>query len=170
MAGVSTPELAAAASDAGALGSIGVGATDAAGARAMIEAVRARTERPFNVNLFVHAPVLKAAERETAWLGALAPVFRSFGAEPPAALRAIYKSFVEDGEMLAILIDLTPPVVSFHFGVPSASPTVVSRPGSSPCTDLLRHRTTRVEIGLPACDKVTATCPVLCRACPATHA
>ena len=34
MAGVSTPEMAAAVSNAGALGSIGVGATDAAGARA----------------------------------------------------------------------------------------------------------------------------------------
>ena len=120
MAGVSTPELAAAASNAGALGSIGVGAIDATGARAMIEAVRARTEGSFNVNLFVHRPVPKSAERETAWLGALAPVFRGFGAEPPAALRTIYKSFVEDGGMLAMLVDLVPPVVSFHFGVPSA--------------------------------------------------
>lgn len=41
MAGVSTPDLAAAVSNAGGLGSIGVGATDAAGARAMIRATRA---------------------------------------------------------------------------------------------------------------------------------
>lgn len=54
MAGVSTPVLAASACEAGALGSIGVGATDAAGARAMIDEVRARTTRAFNVNLFVH--------------------------------------------------------------------------------------------------------------------
>ncbi len=54
MAGVSSPAMAAAVSDAGALGSIGVGATDAAGARAMIAAVRERTRRPFNVNLFCH--------------------------------------------------------------------------------------------------------------------
>lgn len=43
MAGVATPSLAAAVSEAGALGSIGVGATDAAGARAMIEEVRSST-------------------------------------------------------------------------------------------------------------------------------
>ena len=49
MAGVSTPELAAAVSNAGGLGSIGVGATDASGARAMIEAVKRQTGRAFNV-------------------------------------------------------------------------------------------------------------------------
>ncbi|MGC5799302.1 NAD(P)H-dependent flavin oxidoreductase [Sphingomonas sp. NFX23] len=119
MAGVSTPELAAAVSNAGALGSIGVGATDACGARTMIEGVRARSQRPFNVNLFVHAPAQGDAAREAAWLDALAPTFRSFGAEPPTALRPIYKSLIEDDEMLATLIDLAPPVVSFHFGVPS---------------------------------------------------
>ncbi len=121
MAGVSTPKLAAAVANAGALGSIGVGATDAAGARTMIEGVRERTIRPFNVNLFVHAPAQHDATREAAWLAALAPVFRGFDAEPPAALRSIYKSFVEDDDMLAMLIDLAPPLVSFHFGVPSAA-------------------------------------------------
>ena len=121
MAGVSTPELAAVVSNAGAMGSIGVGATDASGARAMIEGVRARTKRPFNVNLFVHAPALSDAARETSWLGALAPVFNGFGVEPPAALRSIYKSLVENDDMLAMLIDLAPPVVSFHFGLPSAN-------------------------------------------------
>lgn len=119
MAGVSTAELAAVVSNAGALGSIGVGATDASGARAMIEGVRARSVRPFNVNLFVHAPAPPDPAREAAWLGALAPMFRDFGAEPPAALRSIYKSLVEDDDMLAMLIDLAPPVVSFHFGLPS---------------------------------------------------
>ena len=54
MAGVSTPQMAAAVSDAGALGSISVGATDADGAGRMIAETRALTNRPFNVNLFVH--------------------------------------------------------------------------------------------------------------------
>ena len=39
MAGVSTPEMAAAVSNAGALGSLGVGATDAAGRAQMIARV-----------------------------------------------------------------------------------------------------------------------------------
>ena len=120
MAGVSTPALAAAVSNAGALGALGVGATDAAGARAMIAEVRAATARPFNVNVFVHPPALGDAAREAAWLAALAPTFRAHGAEPPSTLRTIYRSLAEDDAMLTTLVETTPPVVSFHFGVPSA--------------------------------------------------
>lgn len=120
MAGVSTPELAAAVCNAGALGSIGVGATDAAGARVMIEGVRALTRQPFNANVFVHAPARRDPAREAAWLTVLSPVFESFGAESPTTLRAIYRSFVEDDDMLAMLVELAPPVVSFHFGIPGA--------------------------------------------------
>ena len=118
MAGVSTPELAAAVSNAGGLGSIGVGATDARGARAMIDAVRARTDRPFNVNLFVHATAKADTALEQLWLQALQPLFERYGAQPPSALRTIYKSFADDGEMLAMLVDAKPPVVSVHFGLP----------------------------------------------------
>ena len=52
MADVSTPEMAATVSNAGGLGSIGVGPVDAETTRQMIAAVRSRTDRPFNVNVF----------------------------------------------------------------------------------------------------------------------
>jgi nitronate monooxygenase len=119
MAGVSPPALAAAVSNAGALGAIAVGATDAAGARAAIAEVRASTGRPFNVNVFVHEPPRPDPAREAAWLAALAPSFRAYGAEPPDALRTIYRSFREDDAMLAALVAAAPPVVSFHFGLPT---------------------------------------------------
>jgi len=119
MAGVSTPALAAAVSNAGALGSLGVAAVDAAGAQAMCADVRARTDRPFNVNLFVHAVPVQDPAREAAWLGAMAPLFARFGASPPPALRPIYRSFHEDDAMLAMLLAEPPAVVSFHFGLPS---------------------------------------------------
>ncbi|QEL21999.1 nitronate monooxygenase [Bosea sp. F3-2] len=119
MAGVSTPALAAAVSNAGGLGSIGVGATDAAGARAAIADLRSRTDRAFTVNVFVHGPAKADPAREAAWLDWLSPLFAEFGAEPPKALRTIYKSFADDEEMLAMLIETKPPVVSFHFGVPA---------------------------------------------------
>lgn len=120
MAGVSTPAMAAAVSEAGGLGSIAVGATDANGARAMIAEVRARTARPFNVNVFVHATPRRDPAREAAWLARLAPDFAAQGAEPPAALREIYTSFADDPAMLAALVEAAPAVVSFHFGLPSA--------------------------------------------------
>lgn len=120
MAGTSTPALAAAVSNAGALGSIGLAATDAAGARAMIEALRAQTDMAFNVNVFVHAPPRRDPAREAAWLAEMAPLFARFGAPPPAGLRVIYRSFAEDDDMLRTLVALAPPVVSFHFGLPDA--------------------------------------------------
>ncbi|NEX92052.1 nitronate monooxygenase, partial [Caulobacter sp. 17J65-9] len=120
MAGTSTPQMAAAVTEAGALGSIGVGAVKAEAARTMIEAVRGATDGPFNVNVFCHAPAQADPARERAWLAAMRPLFDGFGAEPPAALSEIYKSFVVDDDMLDVLLDTRPAVVSFHFGLPGA--------------------------------------------------
>jgi len=121
MAGVSSPEMAAAASNAGALGAIGVGAVEATGARDMIEAVRARTAFAFNVNLFCHAPARPRPDVERAWIARLRPRFAEFGIEPPDHLAEIYRSFQVDEAMLAMLIEVRPPVVSFHFGLPPSS-------------------------------------------------
>jgi nitronate monooxygenase len=119
MAGVSNAALAAAVCEAGALGSIALGAGDAAAGRAAIGAVRARTTRPFNVNLFVHDDPTPDAAREAAWCAWLAAEFARFDAPPPAGLRTIYRSFADDAEMLAMLVEARPAVVSFHFGLPA---------------------------------------------------
>lgn len=129
MAGVSTPALAAAVSNAGGLGSIGVGATDAGGARRMIAELRARLDRDaaFNVNLFVHRRAAADHTRERLWLEGLAPSFAAFEAEPPPVLRTIYTSFRDDPAMLTMLAEVAPPVVSFHFGVPPAGAVALLR-------------------------------------------
>jgi nitronate monooxygenase len=119
MSGVSTPAMAAAVSNAGALGSIGVGAVGAETARAMIAAVRAASDRPFNVNVFCNTPPVADGAREAAWLARLAPEFARFGAETPRAIREIYPSFLADDAMLAMLLEERPRVVSFHFGLPA---------------------------------------------------
>lgn len=119
MAGVSTPAMAAAVANAGALGSIAVGATDAAGARRMIAAFRERSSGSLNVNVFCHAPAKANAVREAAWIARFRPDFDRLGAAPPAALSEIYRSFLVDDDMLAALVAERPKVVSFHFGVPS---------------------------------------------------
>jgi nitronate monooxygenase len=118
MAGTSTPELAAAVSNAGALGSIAFGAVGAEAARRDLRRTRALTERPFNVNLFCHTPALSDEVRNQAWIESLRPLFADFGAEPPANLRNIYKSFLVDDAMLAMLLEERPAVISFHFGLP----------------------------------------------------
>ncbi len=118
MAGISTPEMAAAVSKAGGLGSIGVGNVKAEGALQQIRRVRELTDRPFNVNVFCHRPAAADMQKEGDWLKLLRPHFERFGAQAPVSLREIYTSFVADDEMQAMLLVERPAVVSFHFGLP----------------------------------------------------
>jgi nitronate monooxygenase len=119
MAGVSSPAMAAAVSNAGGLGSIGVGATDAGVARNMIAAFRERCKRSLNVNVFCHQPPKADSKVQADWLEYLRPEFERFGAQPPAELKEIYGSFAADDSMLMALLADKPGVVSFHFGLPS---------------------------------------------------
>ena len=121
MAGTSTPALATAVSNAGGLGSLGIGANTVAQARQMIADTRALTDKPFNINVFCHAPAQRDAVREAAWLQHLAPLFAEVGADLPATLNEIYPTFVQDASALQMLLELRPAVVSFHFGLPSAT-------------------------------------------------
>jgi nitronate monooxygenase len=118
MVGVSTPGLAAAVSNAGGLGSIGIGASTVEQARVMLRETAAQTGKPFNVNVFCHQPAVRDAVREAQWLQFLAGFFAEFGATAPGSLREIYTSFVEDAGMLQMLLEEKPAVVSFHFGLP----------------------------------------------------
>lgn len=118
MAGVATPALAAAVSEAGALGALGLGAAGAEGAALMIRQTQALTARPFNVNLFCHAPAARDSAREAAWIARAAPLFAKFGATPPQTLSEIYLSFRQDDAMLRVLLETRPAVISFHFGLP----------------------------------------------------
>jgi nitronate monooxygenase len=121
MAGVSTAAMAIAACSAGALGSIGVGASKPADAARMIDEVRSGTDRPFNVNVFCHRPARAKPDVERAWIERLSPHFAAVNAHPPRTLTEIYKSFLVDDDMLALFLERKPPIVSFHFGVPDAS-------------------------------------------------
>lgn len=118
MAGVSTPQLAAAVSNAGGLGSVAVGHVRAGEAARLIGQARELTDGPLNVNLFCHAPARQDAAVDQAWLARMAPSFAEFGATPPRELREIYPTFVNDDDMLDMLLEQRPEVVSFHFGLP----------------------------------------------------
>jgi nitronate monooxygenase len=118
MAGTSSPALAAAAANAGALGSLGVGAVDAAGARQMIAEFRARSAHSLNVNFFCHEPARSDPVREAAWIERLRPDFARLDTQPPRKLTEIYQTFLTYRPMLDLMIELKPRVVSFHFGVP----------------------------------------------------
>jgi nitronate monooxygenase len=118
MAGTSTPALAAAVSNAGGLGSLGIGSLSADGARKMIGETQALTYRAFNVNLFCHQSPAPDAAGDARWIEGLRPEFQKFDAKPPATLTEIYQSFLADDAMMEALLATRPKVVSFHFGLP----------------------------------------------------
>lgn len=119
MVGTSTPELAAAVSNAGGLGSLGLGGSTVAEARQQMQAVRALTNQPVNYNFFCHQAEQVDRQREHAWLQQLAPYFAEFGAAVPEQLTAGYQTFVDHQPMLEMLLAERPEIVSFHFGLPS---------------------------------------------------
>ena len=121
MAGVSGPAMAAAVSNAGGLGSLGVGAMSVEAARTAIRDTRALTNMPFNINVFCHAPAVRNAQVEADWLNAMTPLFQKFDATPPKGLGEIYDSFLTNTAMQDMFIEEAPAVVSFHFGLPDAA-------------------------------------------------
>lgn len=117
MAGVQGYALAAAVSNAGALGSLPCAALSLDTMRSELEQLRAHTSAPYNVNFFAHKPPTPDAVREATWRSALAPYYREFGIDadqlPTGAGRAPFSS-----EAAELLRAFQPAVVSFHFGLP----------------------------------------------------
>jgi nitronate monooxygenase len=119
MAGVQDSRLALAVSNAGGLGSLPCAMLTADAIRKEVAAIRAGTDKPFNVNFFCHALPTVSVEREARWHAALAPYYAEFGVDVNAVstgpARAPFSQEIADS-----LEECKPPVVSFHFGLPSA--------------------------------------------------
>jgi nitronate monooxygenase len=124
MAGVQTGALAVAVANSGGLGSLPCAMLTVETMTKDLAAIRAGTDRPYNVNFFCHEPPTPSAAREAAWRQALAPYFREHGIEPDAIpeppARAPFTAAAADA-----LEAFRPRVVSFHFGLPA--PELVAR-------------------------------------------
>ena len=118
MAGVQGSALAIAVSNAGALGSLPCALLSLDGAREEIAAIKARTVRPFNVNFFCHTAPPVDPDREAAWRAALSPYYREFEIDATSIAAGPGRAAF-GAEAAKILEEFRPPVVSFHFGLPS---------------------------------------------------
>ncbi|TCM66625.1 nitronate monooxygenase [Acinetobacter calcoaceticus] len=118
MAGVSTPALAAEVSNQGALGALGLGANTLSSAQDDILQTQQLTDRPFQVNFFCHQSVAADATSQQRWIDALRPAFAAFSAQPPTELHCIYPSFLDNDDLLKLVLQTHPQAVSFHFGLP----------------------------------------------------
>jgi len=118
MAGTATPELAAAVSNAGGLGGLGLGSSSLEKAQQAIEQTRKLTDKPFQVNFLCHQPETYNAEQAEAWLAHVRPQFKQYGVEPTMPLQKVYQSFLEYDAYLQLVLDAKPRAISFHFGLP----------------------------------------------------
>jgi nitronate monooxygenase len=119
MAGAQGSALAVAVSNAGGLGSLPCAMLSLDALRNELAAIKAQTGKPFNVNFFCHAPPAPSSEREAAWRATLSPYYKEYGIDadaiPVGPGRAPFSAAAAD-----LLDEFKPPVVSFHFGLPSA--------------------------------------------------
>ena len=118
MAGVQGSSLAVAVSKTGALGSLPCAMLNADTLRAELTAIRAQTNKPFNVNFFCHTPPAIDLEREKAWRALLSHYFIEYGIDAGAAAAGSAR-LPFSAEAAAVLAEFEPAVVSFHFGLPS---------------------------------------------------
>jgi nitronate monooxygenase len=141
MAGAMDWELAAAAAQAGALGSLPCAMLDADQIRQRMAKIRAHTRKPINLGFFCHTPPELNNQREARWRETLAPYYHELGidsaAPVPSSNRAAF-----DATFCDVVEELKPEVVSFHFGLPE--PDLVQRVKAAGCI-IIASATTAAE-------------------------
>jgi nitronate monooxygenase len=140
MSGFTSPALLTAVCNAGGLGSIGCVGQPPDLLREQVAAVRQATNRPFNLNFFVHrSPQISPEATARVW-ARLAPYFDEYGLGPVPEPTEPLSAF--DAEQLDLVLELRPHVVSFHFGLPETA--AVRRLKGAGCI-ILRSATTVAE-------------------------
>jgi len=124
MAGVQGSALAVAVSNAGGLGSLPCAMLGPDALRQELAAIQAQTRQPYNVNFFCHAPPQPDAARESAWRATLGRYYSEHGIDA-ASIPAGPGRVPFSAEAADLLAEFKPPVVSFHFGLPS--PALMAR-------------------------------------------
>jgi nitronate monooxygenase len=119
MAGSSTPALAAAVSNAGGLGSLGCAMLDPGQLRASLDQIRAATNRPVNLNFFVHPEPSEDPARRARMQARLRPYYDELGIAPPDPPPAPPPPFTD--AHLEVLLSEHPAGVSFHYGLPDSA-------------------------------------------------
>ena len=155
MAGPGLADMAVAVAEAGGLGALPCALLDAAGFRTQLGSFRGRTRRPVNVNFFCHRQPGPDPAREADWKRRLEPYYRELGLDPgtptPAGHRAPF-----DEAFCALVEELRPEVVSFHFGLPE--PALLDRVRATGAKIVSSATTVEEAVWLEAhgCDAVIA--------------
>jgi nitronate monooxygenase len=114
MAGAAGVALAIAAIQGGAVGSLPGAMLTPDEASAQADAVRAGGPGPLNLNFFCHA--MPGEVDDSAWRALLRPYYAELGIDEPEGGAPSRRPF--DAAMCAIIAQVRPELVSFHFGLP----------------------------------------------------
>lgn len=113
--GPGTPELAAAVSEAGGLGSLGASYMTPAQIREDIRKIRSLTSKPFHINLFSGGRGPQPPGDAKAMLALLAEIHTTLGIEAPVLPPPPADPFAAQ---LEAVLEERPAVISFTFGIP----------------------------------------------------
>jgi nitronate monooxygenase len=120
MAGVMDQDLAIAVAQGGGVASLPCAMISAEKAREQVGIFRQRVSAPINLNYFCHTPVDADPARETGWRKRLTPYYQELGLDPSASIVAANRAPFDEA-MCAVIEELKPEIVSFHFGLPPAA-------------------------------------------------
>ena len=130
MAGLGTVDLAATVSNAGGLGSIGCAIMAPELIAKCVVELRRSTPKPINLNFFCHEPAKADAARERAWHEKLSFYYRELSIDA-ATLTPRFDLAPFGDAACAVIEEVRPEVVSFHFGLPK--PGLVDRVKAAGC-------------------------------------
>jgi nitronate monooxygenase len=119
MAGAIDADLVIAAAQGGALGSLPCAMLSVEKAREQVGIIRQRVSAPINMNFFCHKAVDPDTQREAGWKQRLLPYYDELGLDASAPVNAANRAPF-DAAMCALIEELRPEVVSFHFGLPES--------------------------------------------------
>jgi nitronate monooxygenase len=117
MAGVQDADIMIGAATGGALASLPCAMLSVEKAREQINIVRQRVSAPVNMNFFCHQGVEPDPQREAGWRQRLSSYYGEHGLDPSAPVNSANRAPF-DAAMCALVEELKPEVVSFHFGLP----------------------------------------------------
>jgi nitronate monooxygenase len=155
MAGAVTTDLTVAVAEAGGLGAVPCATRSLDQVRTELAVVRQRTEKPINLNFFCHTPAAVDAAGEAAWRQDLRRYYAELGLDPEAPAPTVnFAPF--DAACCALVEELRPEIVSFHFGLPS--PDLVTRVKAAGAKILSSATTVDEAVALEAdgCDAIIA--------------
>jgi nitronate monooxygenase len=131
MAGVMDADLAIAVAQGGGLASLPCAMLTVDKAREQVNIIRQRVAAPVNMNFFCHTAVDADPVSEAGWRRRLASYYAELGLDPAAPVAAANRAPF-DATRCALVEELKPEVVSFHFGLPEAS--LLARVKAAGCT------------------------------------